>query len=291
MEPNVVLGFKGLKWELSHISQKEFLNQSLVENYIPVRSKLEGKEPQSATFAALNCPASQRALRRPPWGEFHCSHGSFCLMTGVGLSWSGETSLNQDSAGTGTGSAMALTPTGFSHTFSVSKGRWKSSVAAKSSAEERTEVLEKRRTHKLSSWRELLWYYRKCCSIISVLLFHTHGQFCVLMAHGEEEQGLEKWGPINTTLNSLPFRALQWAFKLSGLLFWCPFSRSHQILSHNCICSCKIFLAVLFCISTPGTKKFCEPVVKMKRVLALYHTKRQVLIFLCCFENCKHMGI
>lgn len=124
VESNVVLGFKGLKWELSHISLKELLNQSLVENYIPVRPKLEGKEPQSALFAAQNCPASQRALKKPPWGGFHCSHGSFCLMTGVGLS--GQTSLNQDSAGTGT--AVALTPTVFSYTFSVlredEKAQW-----------------------------------------------------------------------------------------------------------------------------------------------------------------------
>lgn len=111
------------------------------------------------------------------------------------------------------------------------------------------------------------------------------------MVHGEEGQGLEKWGPINTTLNSLPFRALQLAFKFSGLLFWCPFSQSHQILSHNCICSFKIFLAVLFWIFPPGTKKFCKPAVKMQRVFTLYHAKMKVLIFLCCFENCKHMGI
>lgn len=121
--------------------------------------------------------------------------------------------------------------------------------------------------------------------------FSHHGQFCLSMVHGEEGQGLEKWGPINTTLNSLPFRALQWVFKLSGLLFWGPFSQSHQILSRNCICSFKIFLAVLFCISPPGTKKFCKPAIKMKRVFALYHTKKKVLIFLCCFENCKHMAI
>lgn len=77
-------------------------------------------------------------------------------MTGAGLSCSGQTSLNQDSAGTGTGTAVALTPTAFSYTFSVSKGRLKSSVAAKSSAEEGTEGLKERRTHKLNSWRELL---------------------------------------------------------------------------------------------------------------------------------------
>lgn len=167
VESNVVLGFKGLKWELSHISLKESLNQSLVENHIPVRPKLEVKEPQSALFAAQNCPASQRALKKPPWGEFHCSHGSFCFVTGIGLS--GQTLLNQEQAGTGT--AMALTPTVFSYTFSVSKGRWKSSVATKSSAKEGTEGLEKRRKHKLNSWRELLWYCRKCYQQISVLHF------------------------------------------------------------------------------------------------------------------------
>lgn len=176
-QKNLLCGIKCCTWfqrspmrAKSHISLKELLNQSLVEYYIPVRSKLEGKEPQSAMFAAQDRPASQRALKTPPWGEFHCSQGSFCFMTPAGLSCSEQTSLNQD--WTGTGTAMALTPTAFSYTSSVSKGRFKSSMAAESSAEEGTEGLEKRRTHKLSSWRELLWYYRKCYFIISELHFH-----------------------------------------------------------------------------------------------------------------------
>lgn len=137
---------------------------------------------------------------------------------------------------------------------------------------------------------QLLW---RTAVMLQEMLLHslccifTSWTVLVLVVHGEKGQGLEKWSPISTTLNSLPFRALQWASKLAGLLFWCPFSQSHQILSPNCICSFKIFLAVLFCISPPGTKKFCKPAVKMKRVFTFYHAKRKVLILLCCFENHK----
>lgn len=177
--------------------------------------------------AAQNCPASQRALKNPPWGEFQCSHGIFCFMTGAGLSCSGQTSLNQDSAGTGT--AVALTPTAFSYTFSVSKGRLKSSVAAKSSAEEGTEGLEERRTHKLNSWRELLWYYRKCYFIICVEFPH-HGQFCLSMVHGEEGQGWRSEVPLTP--------------------LWIPFPSEHFKELSNFQVSC-------FHVLSPSLIKFC----------------------------------
>lgn len=284
VESNVVLGFKGLKWELSHISLKELLNQSLVENGIPVRPKLEGKEPQSALFAAQNCPASQRALKKPPWGEFHME--AFVLwqeLDSVGKHY--WTRNRQEQA------LQWLWLPLFSLTLSQflredEKAQWQQKALL------RKELRDLRKGENTSSTPG-----ENCCdtagNVINKSLCCIFASWTVLCFNGSwgRRARLGEVRSHYTTLNSLPFRALQWAFKPSSLLFSCPFSQPHQILSRNCICSLKIFLAVLSFISPPGTKKFCKPAVKMKRLFAFYHTMRKVLIFLCCFENCKHMGI
>lgn len=125
---NLLCGIKCYTWfqrsqmrAKPHIFLKELLNQSLAESYTPVRSKLEGKKPHSAMSAAQNCPASQRALKKNTLGGI----SMFTWKLLYGRSWTQLhhwARIQQESAGT----AMALTPTAFSYTFSVSKGRLRS---------------------------------------------------------------------------------------------------------------------------------------------------------------------